>query len=282
MQKGAGQAVDGFRFWLDSRGVARSTVKNYTGNVSRYVRWCNEHELDYLRAERDDITLYIGEQMARLQPTTVSLRLIALNVFYDYLVKERRLKKNPAREVSLRKAQARPTEPFSRDELRRMLDGCTDYRERAIFLLLVGAGLRRQEIFGVKREDVNFENRTVRVLGKGQQYRLVAPGSLVMDSLRFALEFDERLCPFTHNDYVWRTVKRIARRSGVKGRIHPHRFRHTFAVNFLLEGGGEGALQQLLGHRRLDQTLYYARAARGQQALDALDHMDLAGRLLMG
>ena len=276
----AGNAVDGFRFWLESQGKARSTIKNYVGNVRRFIAWCDTHELDYLRASREDVTFYLGDMLAHLMPTTVQLRVIALHVFYDYLEQEKFVKFNVAREVTYRRAQARPTEPFTRNELRRMLEACQSFQERAIFLLLVGGGLRRNEVYGIKKEDVNFEARTISVLGKGNQYRMIAPGPLVMDALHFALQFEDRLCPFKTNEFIINMLKRLAQRAGVSGRIYPHRLRHTFATSFLDEGGSVEELMAVLGHSRIEMSLFYAKAGRHRRAIETQDQMNLAGRLL--
>jgi integrase/recombinase XerD len=284
LESGAG-LVDGFLYWLETRyprRIAQVTAQNYYSQAKQWVSWCEENELDFKTATQDDMAIYLGVLRRTMAQHTVKHRLIAMKILYDYAVEKEYCPTNPARCLPTPRAEGRPSEEFTQQELRRMYDACKDHRERAVFLLLLGGGLRRSEVFGIKRDDVNFEQGTVTVLGKGAQYRIIAPGAMAMDALCKALEFDDRLCPFRWNIYVEKLVKRLGDRAGIKGRVHPHRFRAHFASAFLEAGGAVDELQQILGHSRLDMSVYYARASKRRRALQSQQRIDVAARMLSG
>lgn len=273
-------AVDGFRFWLEAKGLAKTTIKNYIGTVKVWENWCSGMETDYRQAGRDDMTAWLGRLAETQLQSTVRLRLLGLRVFYDYLLDEELVDDNPARKIKLRKQEARPTDPFSHDQMGRLLLACQSYQERATLLLLIGSGLRRSEVFRIRRDDINFEARTIRILGKGSQYRIVAPGVAAIEALQAALTFQEHLFLQKDEEIVYRIVRRLAKRAGIKGRVYPHRFRHTFAVEWCEAEGGVDKLQMVLGHRTLEMTLFYSRANREQRAIETQERLSLADKLL--
>lgn len=267
--------VDGFRWYLQAQGLSQHSIKNYTNNARWWIEWCREHEIDFRSAGRDAVTLYLGHRAETRKQATVMLSLLCIRYFYDYLIEEKEAISNPARLVKYRQPQAPPTQPFSPEEMRRMYYACQNFREQAVFLLLAFAGLRRSEVFSIRRADCDFASGSVLVLGKGSKYRRVNPGPAVMEVLDFALKFGEQLCPFAADDYVERLVQRLAKKAGLHGRIYPHRFRHTFATTFLEAGGQIDELMIILGHARPEQSMYYARATQQRRALTRMQELDL-------
>lgn len=276
---GAG-VVDGFRLHLQARNLSDRTIDNYTRNARQFLNWCNSHEVDYLLTTRDHISYFLGELLKDHARTSVYLTLLSLRYWFAYLVEDGKLAANPAHLVKMRQPQARKTEPFSQDELQRMYRACKNFREQAIFLLLMTCGLRRGEVFRIKRDDVNFEAGTVAILGKGNRRRFVALGQLALETMSSALAFEEELCPYKSVEYVWWTIKDIAKRAGVRGRVHPHRFRHTFATCYLDAGATVEDLQIALGHANVAMSLHYAQAGRERRSLSRMREIDLASRLL--
>lgn len=272
--------VDGYRLWLQSQNRSHFTIDNYLRWIKVFQAWCREHEANYLKADREMLTYFLGNFAASHAPTTTSLMRSSLRSFFEYLKEEQKIPANPVDTLRWKKAQARPVEMISDDELRRMFIACKTFREQAIFLLFVGAGLRRNEVYQIKRDDVNFEQGTVTVLGKGSKYRTVCPGVLAMDALHNALAFDEELCPYKFITYPWCVIRELGKRAGIRGRIYPHRFRHSFATKALDAGMSPEELQEILGHANLSQTLFYAKAGRTQRALTKMREIDLPSRLL--
>lgn len=271
----------GFRFWLESKGLAEGTVRNYLYAAATWRTWCDENEVAVTDPDREDLQAYLGDLLKHRSTGSVDLLKIGLRRFFTYLIDTKKYAgANPVTDLHIKKRETEPAEPFTREELHRMYIACQNHQERAVFLLLVGGGLRRSEIYGIRRDDVNLEEGTIRVLGKGHQYRLSAPGRVVIEAAMAAMEFSERLCPQGSNEIIIRIVKTLAERAQIRGRIYPHRFRHSFAVLFLENGGTIDDLMHILGHKRVEQSLYYSRARARRRAVEAQARVNVAETLL--
>jgi site-specific recombinase XerD len=245
------------------------------------MTWCDDHAVKPNAPERADLRAFLGDLLATHARSNVELQKIGVRRYFTYLIEEGLYQgENPVTNLTIKKRETEPAEPFTKDELGRMLLACRNHQERAVYLLLVAGGLRRGEIYGIVRDDVNPQTGMIRVLGKGHQYRFIAPGPAVVQAALEAMQFNERLCPQLDIEVVWRIVQALAKRAGIRGRIYPHRFRHSFAVLFLENGGTIDQLQHVLGHKRLDQSAFYARAGAKRRAVEAQRTVDVAGKML--
>lgn len=193
------------------------------------------------------------------------------------------------RKVRRHTFQAKPVESFTQAEIRRLLDGAkyTSYersgkpvkakrhtadRDSAIILTLLDSGLRASELCRLTIGDYDSDRGRLYVReGKGGKDRLVFLGANAQKSLwrmmigRDGAKPTDPLFPTGTGERIERnslrhTLQGIAKRVGVKN-VHPHRFRHTFAITFLRNGGNVAALQQILGHSEIEMSLRYARIA---------------------
>lgn len=261
--------LDGFRFHLLAGNKAAPTIKNYMTQARQWIEWCDDHEIDYAEATRNMIMAYLGQHAATWAQSTTRLATLSIRVFYDYLCGEDHPELNPARTIKVGKQVARPVEPFSPAELKRMRESCRGAREIAVFYLLLGSGMRRSELSGITAEDINYAAGTVRIFGKGRKYRTVKPGRKAMEALQIAMWNEPRLIDSTAHDFAYRLVKRWAKFAGISERAFTHRFRYTFAVQFLEAGGSIEHLQMILGHSNISQSLFYSKANREQRAMEA-------------
>jgi integrase/recombinase XerD len=272
--------VDSFRYHLLAGGKKQATIKNYVQSAGVWTRWCLEHEIDPHTEDRNVLMAWLGQRSLNTAPSTIRLFVLSLRVYYDYLVSIGLATYNPARSIKIGKQVSRPVEPFSQDELQRMFRACKGARERAMFLLLLGGGVRKSELAGITKADCNFRSGTVRIFGKGGKFRMIRPGDTAMKELEVALWREERLIDRIGGDYVWRRVKAWAKKAGIEERSFTHRFRYTFATQFLEGGGSIEHLQTILGHTSINQSLAYSKAGREERALAAQQQFNPADRLL--
>jgi integrase/recombinase XerD len=150
------------------------------------------------------------------------------------------------------------------------LSACTSMRERAMIELLFDSGLRSREVCGLRLRDFNRIEKTLTVVnGKGQKmrtlpYSLDLRGTLAayFKSLKSAptdFLFENRDNPGTAITIrgVQYIVKEVLKRSTLKKEVHPHTFRHSYAIHYLNNGGNLLRLQQLLGHENIETTFHY-------------------------
>ena len=148
----------------------------------------------------------------------------------------------------------------------------TTDRNRAILLLLLDTGIRAQELCDLTMEDVDRRNNRIQVFGKGAKERSLPFSPRTGQALwRYMAQRHDAL----PNDFVFVSkelrqlsrskvadmFRKLGRRAGVKN-VHPHRFRHTFAIQYLRNSGDPYTLQALLGHSTMEMVRYYVRLAQ--------------------
>ena len=145
-------------------------------------------------------------------------------------------------------------------------------------------GLRLNEVTTLRLDDVDFDRRIIRVRGKGEKERLLAIGERSMFAIqkcakgRDYLWHSQRTHGPMKRDGVYSLLKRLGKRTGIK--VHPHRFRTTFACLFADQTHGDaGSLQILMGHSRLETTLAYIGWNKINRALERQREIGLADGL---
>jgi integrase/recombinase XerC len=144
-------------------------------------------------------------------------------------------------------------------------------RERAIFELLYGCGIRNSELVGLDMDAIHWADDAIRVFGKGKKERLVPLGDAAAEAIRAYVQAGPLLvnasmrgkCRLTTRS-VGRIVKTIAMRGGLAADVHPHTLRHAFGTHMLEEGADLRAIQEMLGHERLSTTQRYTQLTVGQ------------------
>lgn len=275
-------ALEGFVFYLQTQGRAKPTIKNYTGQVRRWLEWCAEQGIDPNKVTSVQIMNYLGYKAATWLPSTTRLATLSLRVYYDYLKGLKVLKTNPARQIAVKKQVTRPVQQLEPHEVKRLIGACETLEDRAMILLLVGGGLRRSEVLGITREDIDFAHGTIRIWGKGGKWREIAPGKAAMEAVKLALGWRPQLFTNTHDDSVRNRLRLLAQRAGIEKPIHPHMLRYFFAVHFCEAGGGIDLLQSILGHSSVEMSMYYSRAGREKRALKAQVTFNPADKLVAG
>ena len=211
---------------------------------------------------------------------TIRRKLAAVRGLFRFLMREGLVPKNVARLVRTPKAPQKLPEVLTPDQVNGLLDGVASgklerphpARDRAIFELLYGCGVRVSELAGLNLEDLDRTERWLRVRGKGRKQRQVPMPGKAAEALERYLS--ER--PVVRDEPAVFLNHRRARLSdrGIRGivklyatfvngdpSIHPHSFRHAYATHLLADGADLRAIQELLGHARLSTTQKYTQVS---------------------
>ena len=230
------------------------------------------------------MAMFLAEELEDHARATAMNRILACRSFFRYLCGTGLCADDPTSNIPIRRDKVQPPRPFSDYEVRALLAATLTDRDHALLLFLIGSGCRRGELARMKARDIDFGRGRVLILGKGAKQRWVAPGRTALEALRpYAVDRDAHLWisqqgnPMT-GARVYAAIERIAARAGIVN-AHPHRFRVTFAVNFLREYGDIEALKQILGHEDVSTTETYALWGYADNALGMQSSFDLAGRL---
>jgi site-specific recombinase XerD len=205
-------------------------------------------------------------------------------VFSSWLYSEHYTEENRLKNLKLPKAPETIVEPLTSEETKTIIgnireDSPCGPRNRTIVELINDAGLRAQEVANIKLAHLNLDKGYVKVMGKGSKERIVPIGWVVQRSLlRYVTIYRPKPksndcdnlflsttgCPITVNT-IKLLFSRLAKTSGV-ARLHAHLCRHTFAVNYLLNGGDIFSLKAILGHTTLQMVGHYLHFTTAQVA----------------
>ncbi len=270
--------------WIDrfikhlefERRLSPLTCKNYRRDLHALATWCEEA---HVNAWNDLDSQHIRNWSAAcyrrgLSSRSIQRRLSASRTFFRYLLREKHVKNNPVQSVSAPKAGKRLPGNLDVDRMARLLDipgqGPLVDRDRAILELLYSSGLRLAELTDLNLGDVDLNDATVRVTGKGNKDRIVPVGSHARKAVRqwsrtrvqLANEDEKALFVSTRGSRlsqraVQARVKHWAQRQGIDARVYPHLFRHSFATHLLESSHDLRGVQELLGHANISTTQVY-------------------------
>jgi integrase/recombinase XerC len=299
--------AEGFLAMLaNERGASEHTVRAYAREVRNFAAYLRETLGDGARVgkvEHLHIRAYLGLLYERgLTKASAARALAAVRSWFRWLAKEGKVKQNPALLVSTPKLPKHLPRVPSMEEVNRVLNSLEGEgavakekqdavawpeRDRVIFELLYGCGIRNSELVGLDMGSVKWRDDAVLVRGKGRKERLVPLGDEAAVALRAYLPLREAKllaagkgalvhdgplmmnlrmrgdCRLTTRS-VGRIVKAIALSRGLAADVHPHTLRHAFGTHMLEEGADLRAIQEMLGHERLSTTQRYTQLTVGQ------------------
>jgi len=283
-----GDAVRGYMIAKVAEGYADSTLHSYQLRLNRLDKWLDHPDIqDITTNNLRDYFYYLRKEYTPDRPdgdtsplteSSIHGHWRAFRSFWRWAAEELGYS-NIALGIPAPKYTNRPIIPFTKEDIILLLHSCeqdaaghkrqTSIRDRAIILFLLDTGLRRGEFLRLKVGDVDLDNGQVVIkpYGRGRKTsgRIVYIGNKARVSMwKYYSTFaeprhgDEKLWDLKP-DALQNLVRRMGERCGVHA--HSHRFRHTFAINFLRNGGNVFELQRLLGHNTLDMVRHYLNIA---------------------
>jgi len=266
--------VGEFLRYLDhERGVSHHTLRSYAADLAEFEAFLAREKLGGLaRADARAIRGWLASLHERkLARSSVARKLASVRSCLKYLARRGVVELNAARQVRSPKLPQRLPSFLPKDESKNLLDSPVErteagLRDRALLELLYATGLRVAECCGLDLDDLDRQQGSVRVMGKGGKERVVPAGDVALQALDAWLTVrGEGRGPLFTNPRggrlstrgVHRIVKSRARAAGIDRRVTPHTFRHSFATHMLGEGADLRLIQELLGHSRLSTTQRY-------------------------
>lgn len=255
------KAIEGFMLACNARQLSSHTVEDYQRTLGKFLRHTGDMPID--KVGTNQITAFLGAQ--KVGKKTIVNYHIALSALWTWALKEEYVEKHVVRLVEKPKPPVIVIEPFSDVEVRALLQAIryAPMKNRALILTLLDTGGRASDIVNIRKEDIDFTKRYIKIQsGKGDKQRLL-PFSTRTGSALFAhvsnCEEDRIFGESRHG--LAQYLRRLGKRAGVAN-VHPHRFRHTFAVTALRNGMNIYVLQEILGHSTLDMVKRYLALAQ--------------------
>ena len=253
------------------------TCSSYRRDLVRFRAYLQSRDISiWEQAGHREVGDYAAQRFRQGRKSrTIQRELSSLRSFYQYLIRQGVLKQNPAREVSAPKPDKPLPKTSDAETIDRLLNIDDDdsllMRDVAIFELIYSSGLRLAELVGIDLEDIDLEQRQLRVTGKGNKTRYLPIGGKAVAAVKrwlkhradysrnasepalFLSRRGQRISPRN----VQQRLRQLIRRQGIGQHLSPHTLRHSFATHLLESSSDLRAVQELLGHANIATTQVY-------------------------
>jgi len=279
--------IDRFLFVLKiERGLAENTITSYKKDLYRFARYLREETDKNVKTITYEIIskyLYLLSDLG-LAATSISRNISSIKGFFRFLQAENIIETDPTENIVPPKISRKIPEILEPQEIEILLsqpDSSTPIglRDKALLEFLYATGLRIFELISIKKSNLFFDEKLIRVIGKGEKERIVPIGSIAIEwTQKYLINVRGTLikkyskpeeCVFLNwrgnplsRMGFWKILKSYIHAAGIKKKVTPHTIRHSFATH-LLEGGADlRAVQEMLGHSDISTTQIYTHIDR--------------------
>ncbi|BAI80545.1 site-specific DNA tyrosine recombinase XerD [Deferribacter desulfuricans SSM1] len=256
--------------------LSENTIKAYLSDVKAFLDFVKIKKYD-IKSE-DTVISYIKNLIKKSYSIESILRKISsISVYYDYLIKEKVIDKNPVLLIDKPKKWFKLPDFLNEDEILKILDTVDKstphgFRDYIIINMLYTSGMRISELVNIEVSNCDFRRGIIRIKGKGGKERFVPIHKKLIEELNKYLEirhnyfvkgrdngylFLNKFGNKLSREYCWKIVRKYAEMAGIKKKVSPHVFRHTFATHLLKNGADLRVIQMLLGHSSILTTEIY-------------------------
>jgi len=273
-------SIKGFKSYLQiERSLSDNSVQAYTRDVKKLANYAIPLDLSELKITRESISNFLSEIKDEGISARSQARIISgIKTFYKYLIMEDYLKVNPTELIESPRIGLKLPDTLSLIEIDSLIAGVDlsnkqGERNRAILETLYSCGLRVSELTNLQLSNTHFKQGYLKVIGKGDKERLAPIGGRAIKYLTIYINEvrNHQEIKKGHEDFVFLNnrgakltrvmifliIQKLAEQIGLKKKISPHTFRHSFATH-LIEGGADlRAVQEMLGHESITTTEIY-------------------------
>ena len=271
-----GSASEAFRLRCQAQNLSVGTLAWYKQILKMFGQFLETQSVTTARAVTPTLLRQHLEDMRERGNSTVTVARTygGLSCFFGFLAREAMIPKNPCLLVEKPRMERKLIKPLSMDQVRLLLAQCRqkrydEHRLWTIMVLIFDTGLRISEVIGLRKDAIDFNTGILRVMGKGGKERdvpfginskralwsyMARRGDIPGQDLFFVSRFGGRCCRYL----LRKEFHRLGAQAGIQGvRVSPHTMRHTFATQYIINGGDAFSLQQILGHSTLDMVKIY-------------------------
>ncbi len=284
-------SLEGFLHWLERRALQKQHGAEALRKLAETGEPWPECAVAPGSVTLQEISEYLAHRKrAGLSAASIKLVVVAIKIFFRWLHVRRRIEKDIAETLPLPRTERYLPETMNELQVEHLLEGVgpdapRGLRDRAILELLYASGLRVSELVNARLENLDLENRIIRVTGKGNKTRLVPVGAKACAAIALYLQKERpgfvgkrtgsevflssrgtRLSTVR----IWQIVKACAKNAGLDLNVYPHLLRHSFATHLLSNGADLRIIQELLGHADISTTQIYTHV--DQRRLKAVHH----------
>ncbi|MCK4754484.1 MAG: site-specific tyrosine recombinase XerD [Calditrichia bacterium] len=267
------------------KNLSDNSVSSYENDLERYINYLSTQKInrpEYIQSKHIRRLIQLLSELG-LSTSTLARNLSSIRSFHLFLISEDLIKSDPSEHVDGPKLRRHLPSVLTFDEIELLclnisIDDPLGLRNRAMIEVLYASGLRISELLTLLLREIYFKEEFIRILGKGSKQRLVPISIRALNWVKKYLELSRPVLDKHQRSSgaaflsirgtimsrmgFWKILQKYIRESGIRKKIHPHTFRHSFATH-LLEGGADlRAVQEMLGHSDISTTQIYTHLDR--------------------
>ncbi|MBR1802892.1 MAG: site-specific tyrosine recombinase XerD [Clostridia bacterium] len=264
-------------FLQDEKKVSDNTLQSYKRDILQLKDYVEENRMNYAKINQEDVKDYLKHlQEIGKKPSTISRNLASIRSFYQFLIRNKKVKHDPTENIQSPKVEKRVPSVLTSQEVELLLEQPKDVdlkgtRDKAMLEFAYATGMRVTEIISLNIDNVNLEEGFV-ICTNGSKQRNIPLGSMSLKALK---EYIEQARPvlirnekekalfvnvngqrLTRQGF-WKIVKFYKEQAHINKDITPHVLRHSFATHLLQNGADLKAIQTMLGHSDISSTQVY-------------------------
>lgn len=257
--------------------LSENTLQSYRRDILQYEEYVEKNRINYAKAKKDDIVNYLSYlQDMNKKSSTISRNLASIRLFYQYSLKNKKVKLDPTEGIHSPKIEKRTPAILTSQEVTLLLDQPKNIdlkgnRDKAMLEFAYATGMRVTEIISLNLEDINIEEGSVNCTA-GTKQRNIPLGKLSLEALSEYIEHARPILVKNEKEKAlfvningkrltrqgfWKIVKYYKEQAHITKEITPHVLRHSFATHLLQNGADLKSIQTMLGHSDISSTQVY-------------------------
>ena len=267
-----------FDFLENEKKLSDNTLQSYKRDLKQFKRYLESYGLRFDRVKKEDIEDYIKEMAEdeNKKPASISRSIASLRSFYQFVVKRKKIKVDPTKDVKAPKVEKRVPSVLTSEEVELLLEQPKDVdlkgiRDKAMLEFAYATGMRVTEIISLNLDDVNLEEGYV-TCKNGNKQRNIPLGKMSLKALKEYIEEARDILIKSEAEQAlfvninggrltrqgfWKIIKYYKEQAHITKDITPHVLRHSFATHLLQNGADIKAIQTMLGHSDISSTQVY-------------------------
>jgi len=264
-------------YMKNDKKLSNNTLQSYRRDIMQYQKYVNENDINFAKVNGKDIKDYLQYlNDVNKKASTISRNLASLRLFYQFLLRNKKVKEDPTEGIQSPKVEKRVPSILTSQEVSLLLEqpknvDLKGIRDKAMLEFAYATGMRVTEIISLNIEDVNLEEGSV-TCKTGSKQRNIPLGKISLKALRDYIEESRSILIKTESEKAlfvningkrltrqgfWKIVKYYKEQAHITKDITPHVLRHSFATHLLQNGADLKAIQTMLGHSDISSTQVY-------------------------
>lgn len=267
-----------FDFLENEKKLSDNTLQSYKRDLKQFKRYLESYGLRFDRVKKEDIEEYVKEmsEQEHKKPASISRSIASLRSFYQFVVKRKKIKEDPTKDIKAPKVEKRVPSVLTAEEVELLLEQPKDIdlkgiRDKAMLEFAYATGMRVTEIISLNIDDVNLEEGFV-TCKSGNKQRNIPLGKMSLKALKEYIEDARDILIKSESEQAlfvninggrltrqgfWKIIKYYKEQAHISKDITPHVLRHSFATHLLQNGADIKAIQAMLGHSDISSTQVY-------------------------